>query len=130
MRPIPLLLPPHADARQEVKLTNTRTERDLQDSLAELFSIIITLDELERAFLKDAIPEAEYTDICERSLRQYKALLTDDTIAREFEGLDEFKAKWDVWLSTREVLHPRLTPCSSKPLALRNDSAPACPLRP
>ena len=68
----------------------------MQDSLAELFSIIVTLDELEKAFLKDAIPEAEYTDICERSLRQYKALLTDETIAKEFGGLEEFKAKWDV----------------------------------
>lgn len=88
---------------QEVKLTNTRAERDLQDSLAELFSIIVTLDELEKAFLKDAIPEAEYTDICERSLRQYKALLTDETIAKEFGGLEEFKAKWDV----------RVTPCTT-----------------
>lgn len=81
---------------QEVKLAETRAERDLQDSLAELFSIIVTLDELEKAFLKDAIPEAEYTEICERSLRQYKALLADETITREFEGLEEFKAKWDV----------------------------------
>ncbi|PNY28006.1 Uncharacterized protein TCAP_02073 [Tolypocladium capitatum] len=82
-------------ASPEVKLTSTRAERDLHDSLAELFSIIVTLDELEKAFLKDAVPEAEYTEICERSLRQYKALLADETIAREFEGLEEFKAKWD-----------------------------------
>ncbi|EEU48162.1 uncharacterized protein NECHADRAFT_75461 [Fusarium vanettenii 77-13-4] len=81
---------------EEVKLTNTRAERDLQESLAELFSIIVTLDELEKAFLKDAIPEAEYTEICERSLRQYKALLADETIANEFQGLEEFKAKWDL----------------------------------
>ena len=81
---------------QEVKLTNTRAERDLQDSLAELFSIIVTLDELEKAFIKDAVPETEYTDICERSLRQYKALLADETIAREFQGIEEFKAKFDV----------------------------------
>ncbi|TWU76339.1 Vacuolar protein-sorting-associated protein 28 [Metarhizium rileyi] len=81
---------------EEVKLTDSRAERDLQDSLAELFSIIVTLDELERAFLKDAIPEAEYTEICERSLRQYKALLTDETIAAEFQGLEEFKARWDL----------------------------------
>ncbi|KAI1067995.1 hypothetical protein LB507_004427 [Fusarium sp. FIESC RH6] len=81
---------------EEVKLTNTRAERDLQESLAELFSIIITLDELEKAFLKDAVPEAEYTEICERSLRQYKALLQDETIAREFGDLEDFKAKWDL----------------------------------
>ncbi|PMB71005.1 Vacuolar protein sorting-associated protein 28 [Beauveria bassiana] len=80
---------------EEVTLTSTRAERDLQDSLAELFSIIVTLDELEKAFIKDAVSEAEYTEICERSLRQYNALLADDTIAREFGGLEEFQAKWD-----------------------------------
>ena len=77
-------------------LTTTRAERDLQDSLGELFSIIVTLDQLEKAFLKDAIPEAEYTDICERSLRQYKALLADETIAAEFLDLEDFKDKWEV----------------------------------
>lgn len=46
--------------------------------------------------MKDAVPEAEYTEICERSLRQYKALLADETIAREFGDLEDFKAKWDV----------------------------------
>ncbi|KAL7945166.1 vacuolar protein sorting-associated [Trichoderma barbatum] len=81
---------------EEVKLSNTRAERDLQDSLGELFSIIVTLDELEKAFLKDAIPEAEYTEICERSLRQYKALLADETIAAEFGDLEDFKAKWEL----------------------------------
>ncbi|TQS32857.1 hypothetical protein Golomagni_06815 [Golovinomyces magnicellulatus] len=82
---------------EEVTLTTTRAERDLQESLAELFSIIVTLDQLERAFIKDdTIPEAEYTEICERSLRQYKALLADETIAKEFGSLDEFKAKWDL----------------------------------
>ncbi|OAA62193.1 vacuolar protein sorting-associated protein Vps28 [Cordyceps fumosorosea ARSEF 2679] len=87
---------PDTSSPQEVTLTSTRAERDLQDSLAELFSIIVTLDELEKAFIKDAVSEAEYTEICERSLRQYNALLADETIAREFGGLEEFQAKWDI----------------------------------
>ncbi|KAK3393716.1 ESCRT-1 complex, Vps28 subunit [Podospora didyma] len=81
---------------EEVKLAETRAERDLQDSLAEIFSIIVTLDELEKAFLKDAIPEADYTEICERSLKQYKSLVADDTVAKAFVGLEEFKAEWDL----------------------------------
>lgn len=64
--------------------------------MAEIFSIIVTLDELEKAFLKDAIPEADYTEICERSLKQYKSILADETVARAFVGLEEFKAEWDV----------------------------------
>ena len=82
--------------RQEVKLTETRAERDLQDNLAEIFSILVMLDELEKAFLKDAISETDYTEICERSLKQYKAILADETVAKAFVGLDEFKADWDV----------------------------------
>lgn len=86
-------------------MTTTRAERDLQDSLAELFSIIVTLDELEKAFIKDAVSEAEYTEICERSLRQYNALLADETIANAFGGLEEFQSKWDVrWTSTSRCI--------------------------
>ncbi|KAK0734315.1 vacuolar protein sorting-associated [Lasiosphaeria miniovina] len=81
---------------EEVKLTETRAERDLQDSLAEIFGIIVTIDELEKAFLKDAIPEADYTEICERSLKQYKSLVADETVAKAFVGLEEFKAEWDL----------------------------------
>ncbi|KAK4242712.1 vacuolar protein sorting-associated [Achaetomium macrosporum] len=81
---------------EEVKLAETRAERDLQDSLAEIFSIIVTIDELEKAFLKDAVPEADYTEICERSLKQYKSLLADETVAKAFVGLEEFKAEWDL----------------------------------
>jgi hypothetical protein len=81
---------------QEVKLAETRAERDLQDSLAEVFSIIITLDELEKAYLKDAISEADYTEICDRLLKQYKAILTDEAVSREFVDLETFKIEWDV----------------------------------
>lgn len=81
-----------------MKLADTRAERDLQDSLAEIFSIIVTLDELEKAFLKDAIPEADYTEICDRSLKQYKSILADETVANAFGSLEDFKAEWDVCL--------------------------------
>lgn len=81
---------------QEVQLADNRAERDLQDSLAEIFSILVTLDELEKAFLKDAVPEAEYTEICDRSLKQYKSILADETVAKAFVGLEEFKTEWDV----------------------------------
>ncbi|CAG8958946.1 hypothetical protein HYFRA_00012942 [Hymenoscyphus fraxineus] len=81
---------------EEVKLAETRAERDLQDSLAEVFSIIITLDETEKAYLKDAIPESDYTEICGRLLNQYKAILADEAVAREFVDLETFKNEWDM----------------------------------
>lgn len=76
---------------EEVRLAETRAERDLQESLAEVFSILITLDAVEKAFLKDAIPAPEYTDQVERLLYQYKQILADETVSRAFVGLEEFK---------------------------------------
>jgi len=81
---------------EEVKLADNRAERDLQESLAEIFSIIVTLDELEKAYLKDAIKEADYTEICDRLLKQYKLILTDEVVAKEFVDLETFKNAWDM----------------------------------
>lgn len=101
---------------QEVKLSNTAAERDLNDSHAEIYSIIITLDGLEKAYIKDSIPEGEYTDICSRLLKQYKSNLSDETVARQFVDLETFKRKWDVcfafyFLSTRIGLAAYETSC-------------------
>ncbi|KAL9104305.1 MAG: hypothetical protein Q9163_000746 [Psora crenata] len=81
---------------QEVKLAETATERDLHDSLAEIYSIIITLDGLEKAYIKDSIAEAEYTELCTRLLKQYRSNLSDENVAREFIDLETFKRKWDI----------------------------------
>ncbi len=81
---------------QEVKLSNSAAERNLYDSLAEIYSIIITLDGLEKAYIKDSIPEAEYTEICSRLLKQYKSSISDETVAPKFVDLETFKRDWDV----------------------------------
>ena len=70
--------------------------------MAEIYSIIITLDGLEKAYIKDSIPEVEYTELCSRLLNQYKSILRDDTVSREFEDLETFKKKWDVGQKTDE----------------------------
>ena len=64
--------------------------------MAEIYSIIITLDALEKAYLKDSIPESEYTETCSRLLKQYKSNLADETVAKAFGDLDTFKREWDV----------------------------------
>jgi ESCRT-I complex subunit VPS28 len=79
-----------------VKLSSTSAERDLYDSLAEIYSIIITIDALEKAYLKDSITESDYTDTCSRLLKQYKSNLADETVARAFGDLETFKREWDV----------------------------------
>ena len=81
---------------EEVKLADSSAERDLIDSLAEIYSIIRTLDGLEKAYIKDALPEKEYSDICSKLLKQYKSILSDDSVSREFVALDSFCRKWHI----------------------------------
>ncbi|EEP78047.1 conserved hypothetical protein [Uncinocarpus reesii 1704] len=79
---------------EEVKLSSTPAERDLYESLAEIYSIILTLDGLEKAYIKDAVTESEYTDTCARLLKQYKSSLSDENVLKEFVDLDTFKRAW------------------------------------
>ncbi|KAI9876612.1 MAG: Vacuolar protein-sorting-associated protein 28 [Pleopsidium flavum] len=81
---------------EEVKLSTTTAERDLYDSLAEIYSIIVTLDGLEKAYIKDSITESEYTETCSRLLKQYKSNLSDESVSREFVDLETFKREWDM----------------------------------
>ncbi|KAI9769887.1 MAG: Vacuolar protein-sorting-associated protein 28 [Candelina submexicana] len=81
---------------EEVKLATTTAERDLYDSLAEIYSIIVTLDALEKAYLKDSVTESEYTETCNRLLKQYKSNLSDETVSKEFVDLETFKKEWEI----------------------------------
>ena len=100
--PTPYSYTPHSTLNttinpdEEVKLSTTTAERDLYESLAEVYSIVVTLDALERAFLKDSIAEADYTETCSRLLKQYKSNLTDENVARAFGDLERFKAEWQL----------------------------------
>lgn len=90
---------PGTDNAQEVKLVSSSGERDLYESLAEIYSIIVTLDGLEKAYIKDVVTEAEYTETCTRLLKQYKSSLGDESVSREFVDLETFKRAWGVSVS-------------------------------
>ncbi|KAK3063966.1 hypothetical protein LTS18_011327 [Coniosporium uncinatum] len=81
---------------EEVKLSTTNAERDLYESLAEVYSIIITLDALEKAYLKDSIAEGDYTETCSRLLKQYKSNLQGADVANAFVDLETFKHEWEM----------------------------------
>ncbi|PWY89994.1 VPS28-domain-containing protein [Aspergillus heteromorphus CBS 117.55] len=79
---------------EEVKLASSSADRDLYESLAEIYGIIVTLDGLEKAYIKDVVTEAEYTETCARLLKQYKSSLGDEAVSREFVDLETFKRAW------------------------------------
>ncbi|KAK4542772.1 hypothetical protein LTR36_006148 [Oleoguttula mirabilis] len=119
---------------QEVKLADNAAERDLYESLAEIYSIIITLEALEKAYLRDSIKESEYTETCDRLLRQYKSNLADETVAAAFGDLESFKLEWDLEVpKATERLRIGLpatvetAPTTHRPLSTATASNPATP---
>jgi ESCRT-I complex subunit VPS28 len=51
---------PTVDLDSEARLYNTNVEREKYESQAILFGIIVALEYLERAYVRDAINAAEY----------------------------------------------------------------------
>ncbi|KAI8323403.1 putative vacuolar protein sorting-associated protein VPS28, partial [Martensiomyces pterosporus] len=58
----------------EVKLFSTSTEREMYENLADLYAIIMSLENLERSFIRDSISPSEYTTECSKLLSQYKTV--------------------------------------------------------
>ena len=66
---------------QEVRLHENAREREEIENQAELYSIIKTLQELEKANIKDAISTKDYETQCSRLLVQYKTALPQSEIS-------------------------------------------------
>ncbi|CDZ98020.1 Vacuolar sorting protein VPS28 [Phaffia rhodozyma] len=78
---------------EELRLYTTPAERELYDSLATLFSIVVSLEYLERAYVRDSISAKEYTPACTRLLSQYKGILKL-VPEREFPSLEAFMERF------------------------------------
>ncbi|CCH43308.1 Vacuolar protein sorting-associated protein [Wickerhamomyces ciferrii] len=82
---------------QEVSLFNTVQQREIYESLAELFSIITVLDFIEKAYIKDTLNEDgedQYTPTVLRLLAQYNTILKNQDVVKEFKSLDHFKKQY------------------------------------
>lgn len=79
---------------QEIKLYTSTKQRELYESLAEIHAIIVTLDFLEKAFLRDSIDHSEYTPTCLRLIAQYNGMLKNEAVSKEFVSLERFKERY------------------------------------
>lgn len=62
----------HPELYEEVKLYRHAREREKYDNMAELYALINTLQNLEKAYIWDCITPQEYTASCSKLLVQYK----------------------------------------------------------
>lgn len=74
----------------------TSQEKETKQTLSEVYSIIIALDYVEKAYLKDSISSSQYTNSVNKLLAQYKTYLSNDSVRKEFVDLDHFKSKYDI----------------------------------
>lgn len=81
---------------EEIKLYTTVKQREIYEALAEIYSIIVTLDVVEKAYIKDTITIEEYVPTCVRLLTQYNSILKNVDVANEFDSLDGFKQKYNL----------------------------------
>ncbi|ORX52973.1 ESCRT-1 complex, Vps28 subunit [Piromyces finnis] len=79
---------------QEVKLYNSNLERERLDTLADLYSIIVAVEHLEKAYIKSSIPFEEYTLACTNLISQFKTcqnLLGDSSVLNVQHFMNEYK---------------------------------------
>ncbi|KAK9466322.1 vacuolar protein sorting-associated [Lipomyces arxii] len=81
---------------EDARLYRTSAQRDMYESLAEIYSIIVTLDFVEKAYVKDSISQGEYTPVCSKLLAQYNTILKNQAVAAELGDLDRFCARYDI----------------------------------
>ncbi|TPX40017.1 hypothetical protein SeLEV6574_g06849 [Synchytrium endobioticum] len=61
---------------QEAKLASTMREREAYENMADLYSIIVTVEHLERAYIRGSIEADQYTEACMRLIAQYKTAVS------------------------------------------------------
>jgi ESCRT-I complex subunit VPS28 len=78
---------------EEVKLFRHAREREKYDNMADLFALVSTLQNLEKAYIRDCVTPQEYTAACSKLLVQYKVafkLIQGD----EFPSIETFVKKY------------------------------------
>lgn len=77
-------------------------ERGLIETLSEIYSIIITVDQVEKLYLKDVIEnENAYTVLTNKLLAQYNTLLSNNENDSDFKekfgnSITEFSEKYNI----------------------------------
>ncbi|BFZ63980.1 Vacuolar protein-sorting-associated protein 28 [Saitoella coloradoensis] len=79
-----------------IKLWTTPSDRDLHHDLAELYSLLLSLEFLEKAYVRDQVSEEEYERNCVRLLAQWGTLLKSESVKGAFGDLEGFMGKYRI----------------------------------
>lgn len=84
--------PPNPKLQEEIKLYDNARQREEYDNRANVFSLVQTIEALEKAYIKDAVTPDQYTSSCNILLDQFNAAfkLIKDT----FPDIESFAHKY------------------------------------
>lgn len=102
------------ELQTEVKLFNNAREREEYDNRADLFALIQTIQALEKAYIKDAVPPQDYTRECTRLLAQYHTSFR--LVQGKFPNVEDFMSRY---LMDCPAALQRIK--DGKPITLRDD---------
>ncbi|CAH7674798.1 vacuolar protein sorting-associated [Phakopsora pachyrhizi] len=77
---------------EEFRLYTSNADREKYDNEATLYSIILSLDYLERAYVRDSITQAQYGPACSRLLAQYKTIMK--MVINDVQSLEAFMVEY------------------------------------
>lgn len=78
---------PSTDTSSFVKLYRNAKERELYENMSEIYAIFVTVENLEKAYIRDAITATAYSQACTKLIAQFKAglnLLGDSFDVQQF----------------------------------------------
>ncbi|KAG2382206.1 hypothetical protein C9374_005408 [Naegleria lovaniensis] len=61
-------------SQEKVKLFENRKEREKYENMAELYSLIVSVERLEKAYVKDSIVANEYAEACRKLIAKFKTI--------------------------------------------------------
>ncbi|KAG9289870.1 hypothetical protein G9A89_015450 [Geosiphon pyriformis] len=73
---------------QEIRLYTNNKDREKFENLADLYAIIVTMEHLEKAYIRDSITATEYTPACAKLIAQYKTAL--NLVSDSMPDVDKF----------------------------------------
>ncbi|EDO15356.1 hypothetical protein Kpol_457p7 [Vanderwaltozyma polyspora DSM 70294] len=91
----------HSTLNEEIVLfenTVSLKEKEAIETLSDIYSIIIAIDQVEKAYLKDSVSNEEYTSTVNKLLIQYRTYLSNDNedLQRLFGDLNAFKERYNI----------------------------------
>lgn len=87
-----VIYPIEMDNFEEVKLFTMPSDREHFDNMADCYSLINTIERLEKAFIQNAVTDKEYTAACSKLLAQFKTAFK--LVGKEFKVPEQFLRKY------------------------------------